>query len=195
MKKLFISLLFLLIPFIASAQYYEADSVAEDPSDAELLEKFYAQVITKICGVEFGDSYNNAERILENKFGEKDYLLSDRTQIVFKNKLYAGIYWNYLGFEFQSDGNKSYFNRCILVQECKTAAEAIKKRDAIKEKMEDKYDIEKRKDEDGFLSYRGGMNPTNPFLSGFVIGIIKLENGDFCSALMYGPYNYVEEEL
>ena len=70
---------------------------------------------TSICGVDFGASYTTAVRVLENKFGDKEYFLSDKTQIVFDNKMYAGRMWSRLIFMFQSDGYQQFFNRCILI--------------------------------------------------------------------------------
>lgn len=152
---------------------------------------------TSVCGVDFGESYSSAERILENKFGDKEYFLSDKTQIVFENKMYAGILWSSLMFLFQSDGNKQYLNRVILVQRCKTASEAKKKRDAIKNQMESKYFIADFKDDTtGFIYYMGGQNPTkSDIYPGFVIDILKYSDGTYGARLDYGPYDYVKEEL
>lgn len=153
----------------------------------------YAQ--TSICGVDFGASYSTAERILENKFGYKHFL-SDRTQIIFENKMYAGITWDRLMFLFQSDGTISYLNRAVLVRKSKTAAEAKENRDALKRQMEGKYFIMDFTDEkSGFKYYMGGSNPTNPSYPGFTIDIIKYSNGTYGTRLDYGPYDYVKEEL
>ena len=151
---------------------------------------------TSICGVDFGASYSTAERILENKFGDKSYLLSDKTSIVFTNKMYAGRLWNKLYFWFQSDGYKSYFSRCILINECKTASEAKSLRDAIKDQMQQKYFILEYTDEkSGFKYYLGGSDPTNDSLPGFSIDILKYDDGSYAVRIDYGPYNYVREEL
>lgn len=154
----------------------------------------YAQ--TSICGVDFGTSYSTAERILENKFGDKDILWSDKTQLVFRDKMYAGRLWSYLYFIFQSDGVSSYLNRCILVIRCKTLAEAKEYRDAIKQQMDAKYPIADFINEKTKLKYYlGGTDPTNYNRVGFCIDIIKLDNGEYSARLDYGPYNYVKEEL
>lgn len=153
-----------------------------------------------ICGVDFGSSYSDAERILENKFGDKSYLYSDKTTIAFMDKTYAGIYWSTLWFMFQSNGYQSYLNRCILVIDCKTAEEAREKRDKIYSQMCDKYFIKDIIDEKtGFKVFFGGENPTNPEKHGFCIDIIKYGNSNlpykYGVRLDYGPYNYVVEEL
>lgn len=154
----------------------------------------YAQ--KSICGIDFGASYNTAERVLENKFGDKEYFLSDKTKIVFKNKMYAGRMWSSLIFMFQSDGYQQYFNRCILVKECATATEAKDTRDAIKNQMEEKYFIMEFTDEkSNFKYYLGGNDPTNALKPGFCIDIIKYDQGGYGARVDYGPYNYVEEEL
>ena len=151
---------------------------------------------TSICGVKFGTSYSEAESVLENKFGDKVYFLSDKTQIVFEDKMYAGIIWDRMFFCFQSDGYTSYLNRCILVINCKSADEAKKKRDAIKKQMDDKYIILPYTDEKtGFKFYLGGISPTDETKAGFSIDIIKYNNGTYGARLDYSPYNYVIEEL
>ena len=153
---------------------------------------------TSICGIDFGSSYSKAEQVLESKFGDKEYLLSDKTKIIFSNKMYAGRMWSRLIFMFQSDGYNQYLNRAILVEECSTASEAKEIRDAIKAQMEEKYFIVGFTDEkSGFKYYLGGESPTNVEKYGFSIEIIKYEYGtvDYGVGINYGPYNYVTEEL
>ena len=151
---------------------------------------------TSICGVDFGSSYSTAETVLENKFGDKDALYSDKTQIVFENKMYAGRLWSRMIFIFQSDGYHQYFNRCILIRECENAKQAKEIRDAIKTQMEDKYFIKDFKDEKtGFIFYWGGTSPTDSYMPGFTIDIIKYKDKGYAARLDYGPYNYVKEEL
>lgn len=151
---------------------------------------------TSICGVDFGSSYSTAETVLENKFGDKDALFSDKTQIVFERKMYAGRLWSKMFFMFQSDGYQRYFNRCILIRECDNAKEAKEIRDAIKTQMEEKYFIKDYKDDDtGFVFYLGGTSPTDNNMPGFSIEILKFKDKGYAVRLDYGPYNYVKEEL
>ena len=151
---------------------------------------------TSICGVDFGASYSTAERILENKFGDKEYFLSDKTRIVFNDKIYAGRMWTRMQFLFQSDGYQQYFNRCILVKDCKTLTEAKEVRDAIKKQMEEKYFIMDFTNETTKLKfYLGGMSPVDSSMYGFCIDIIKYDSGEYAARLDYGPYDYVKEEL
>ena len=151
---------------------------------------------TSICGVDFGASYSTAERILENKFGDKEYYFSDKTRIVFNDKMYAGRMWTRMQFLFQSDGYQQYFNRCILAMNCKTLTEAKEARDAIKKQMEEKYFIMEFTDETTKLKYYlGGKSPVNPLDPGFAIDIIKYDSGGYAVRLDYGPYDYVKEEL
>lgn len=151
---------------------------------------------TSICGVDFGASYSTAERVLENKFGDKEYFLSDKTKIVFKDKMYAGRMWSSLIFMFQSDGYSQYFNRCVLVKDCSTASDAKATRDAIKDQMADKYFIMDFTDEKSkFKYYLGGQDPTTGQIPGFSIDIITYDSGGYGVRVDYGPYNYVKEEL
>ena len=151
---------------------------------------------TSICGVDFGASYTVAERILENKFGDKDILLSDKTRIVFRNQAYAGRQWSSLNFIFQSDGYQQFMNRCILVREFSTVSEAEDFRDDIITQMGNKYFIMDFKDEKtGLTFYCGGESSTDKGKPGFCIDILKYKSGEYAVRLDYGPYNYVKEEL
>lgn len=155
---------------------------------------------TSICGVNFGSSYSAAERILENKFGDKSVLISDKTSIGFMKKMYAGRIWDMLLFNFQSDGHQSYLNRCTLVYNCDDLKEAMHIRDAIKEQMDKKYIIIDFTDkETNLIYYLGGESPTDKDMPGFSISIIKynddLDEKKYGVRVDYGPYNYVKEEL
>ena len=70
MKKLFclFAFIFALTPSFAQN---------EENRDSVTISKFFkeleAQRVTEICGVKFGTSYEDAKRILENKYGEAEY--------------------------------------------------------------------------------------------------------------------------
>ena len=52
------------------------------------------------------------------------------------------------------------------------------------------------KDEDGFIYYRGGVNPLDENKYGFLIDVFKLNNPNenkYGVRIYYGPYNYLNE--
>lgn len=153
----------------------------------------YAQ--TSICGVQFGQSYKDAKVLLENKFGEPNFL-SDKNTIIYESKNYGGIYFSslYFNFQYSNEGN-SYFNKCILVIDCVTDQEAKAKQDDLKTIFERKYgETDTSYDEDGYIYYKGGTSPVNPLKYGFYIDVIKKKDS-YATRIVYGPYDYLNEEF
>ena len=93
MKKILLLLLLFLAPGLAFAQYdsLEADSVAGE-----------LDYTTSICGVDFGTDFETAKTILENKFG-RESAYAENYELRFRNKSYAGVFFDELIFGFQSD--------------------------------------------------------------------------------------------
>ncbi len=204
MKKVLCLFAFFLATAPSFAQNIEeVDSVyADSVSDMSyyLYEAMEAQRVTEICGVKFGTSYETAKRILENKYGDAEYDSSHSKQtIVFKNKKYAGIYFDSIHFLFQSDGYKTYMNGCIFAIHVNTVEEAKKMRDFLHQRLSEKYYMEKGIDDNGFKYYFGGISPLVN-TSAFTIGIVKFSEiakniTPYAARLYYGPYDYVKEEF
>lgn len=176
----------LTLPFTASAQYeeLEIDSAAADTE---------ATTCTEICGVKFGEEFENAKNILENKLG-REQAYAENYELIFSNKSYAGVSFDTLIFGFQSDGANTYFNKCVLCITAKNAEDAKKKRDYLYQVLSDKYFMLSKTDNENFKYYVGGTSPINEDAFGFYIDIFH--KGKFWSArLYYGPYNYVNEEF
>jgi hypothetical protein len=155
------------------------------------------QTVKEICGIPFGSSYEKAEEVLENKYGEKSYL-SDKTKIYYRNENYAGIMFDYIIFLFQSDGYKSYMNGCVFILEAASLRQAKEKQEKLYRTLRNKYDMKEGVDDKGNKYYYGGHSPV-PFDGiGFSIEIIKYDNSSsvpYAARLMYGRYNYVKEEF
>ena len=163
----------------------------------EFEREWERQTIKEICGIPFGSSYEKAEEVLENKYGEK-YFLSDKTTIYYKNENYAGIMFDYILFLFQSDGYKSYMNGCIFILDAASLRQAKEKQEMLYKKLRNKYDMNEGKDDNGNKFYYGGHSPIPLDGCGFTIEIIKYENRPsvpYAARLMYGRYNYVKEEF
>ena len=173
-RKLFLSFTFSLLALCAFAQ---------------------GEICREICGAKFGDSYTNVKNILERKFGEPNSWDIDKTSIIYRDVSYGGMYFSAVHFKFQySSSGFSYFNRCIMVADEKTAKEAISKRDAIKSVLAKKYKITEATDDNGFKCYGGGMSPQQDDF-GFCIDVIKYDDGTYGTRLDYGPYKFIDEEF
>lgn len=155
----------------------------------------FVKAQNSICGVTFGQSYSTAETLLENKFGKPNYL-SDKNTIIYDSKNYGGVFFSTIYFDFQySSMGYSYFNKCIFIIDCVSAQEAKNKRDELKEIFERKYGkTDVAYDEDGFAYFKGGTSPVDPLKYGFYIDIIKKQHS-YAARVVYGPYNYVNEEF
>lgn len=197
MKKLFILGLLCLSVLGGYAQ--------DDSDDWKVGGKHYQewvakQTCTEVCGVRFGSSYETAKEILKRKYGEPDYLETNENIIVYHYKSYGGMNFTYMSFGFQRDGAHSYMSQCVMGYECKTAEEAKDKRDAIWTKARSKYTAwSEDVDENGFKYYESGCSPLGGFGNGFIVDVVKLSepyNGyRYFARIMYGPYNYVQEDF
>lgn len=175
---------------------YAENEVRKQISE-EFDREWERQTIREICGIPFGSSYEKAEEVLENKYGEKSFL-SDKTKIYYMNENYAGIMFDRIIFLFQSDGYKSYMNGCVFIIEATSLRQAKEKQEMLYRTLQYKYDMKEGEDDNGNKYYYGGHSPV-PFDGfGFSIEIIKYENTSsipYAARLMYGRYNYVKEEF
>lgn len=200
MKKYIIITLMSFLCFGSYAQYNDeafADTTATD--SAAIVDLIRTQVVERICGIEFGTSYGEAKRMLNNKYGTPDVDDYDKQLIVYKNKKYAGIDFDFILFHFENDGNTSYMNGCLFSISAKTTAEAKQKREMIFNKLNEKYYMKSEVDETGFKFYYGGISPLS---EGPVIFLNIIKNkkdtyncGLYSVQLLYGPFNYVKEEF
>lgn len=182
----------------------------EDYTEVEAKNKLYKRIIEfnkkrvkeeernkikEICGIPFGSTYQKVLKITENKFGRKD-IISSNNLIAYSDKYYAGIMFSKIYFQFQSDGENSYFNDCMFVISKKTYEEAKEQLDILLNKLSQKYTVKELDDEYG-KSYYGGISPLSNEKIGFVIGLMKHEEteNEYSVCLRYGPYNYVNEEF
>ena len=120
-KRVFIWLFF--VPFLVWGQSNEELDSTKVNNDStswnEFQERMNRITVSEICNVPFGCSYEKAESILRNKYGDSSSE-SDRTKIIYRNKVYAGISFDMIYFLFQSDGVNSYMNGCIFIIETKS---------------------------------------------------------------------------
>lgn len=186
MKKILL-LFFCILAQICSAQ-------------EQTFEEFYeSQFCRSVCGVKFGDSYENVKSSLEKKYGSPNALYTDEDNIVYLYKSYCGILFSVIDFSFQRDEKGSYLNQCVMCINCRTAQDAKEKREKIWSKIKGKYSPwNEGVDKNGFKYYSGGISPIG-YEDGFCVDIVKysepVDGYLYYARIMYGPYNYVKEEF
>ena len=161
-------------------------------------------LITEICNVPFGSTYEDAKRILTDKYGDYDYLNSTKDDMIFENKKYAAVDFDTMHFMFQSDGERSYFNAAILCINCKSKVEAIRTKQRMHEILSKRYSGFTNMDgNDDYLSV-GGISPVSSEQNfGFGVRIDIKDYGHpgkvlgfpYGVRIIYGPYNYVKEDF
>lgn len=197
MKKVFLIGLLCLSALVGYTQE-EEDWQVGSPKYYEWLDR---QTCKDVCGVRFGVSYETAKDMLNKKFGEPSYLLTDENSIIYQYKSYGGISFSSICFYFQRDGLYSYMNQCVMTIDCKTANDAKNKRDYIWSIAKGKYATwNEGTDKNGFKYYESGISPKDGGLNtGFVVDVVKYDKAFdgyyYCARIMYGPYNYVKEEF
>ena len=164
----------------------------------------------KIFGVSFGSSYNIVENVLSSKFGDKS-IYSTKTTIQYNNVMYGGSTWEFVYIQFQYNGSLSYMNRIVFTgNETKDVASVKKSRDNIVSVLEGKYNKFKSGIvQNGFKFYYGGPiilkkvieddqdeSETFEAIDYLIrVDVVKLENGNYCSRINYGPIPFVDEEF
>lgn len=206
-KRVFIWLFF--VPFLVWGQSNEELDSTKVNNDSTSWNSFQERMnritVSEICNVPFGCSYEKAESILRNKYGDSSSE-SDRTKIIYRNKVYAGISFDMIYFLFQSDGVNSYMNGCIFIIETKSLKEARDKQEELRRVVSYKYELSEYKDDNGEKYYVGGIPPKDSYdwlRPAFTIDILKYDvkeifkgyvNG-YATRLFYGRYNYIKEEF
>ena len=215
MKKFILFFIMLIISLGVKAQnFLELKSqeyrMASDSGKMKLdsifcsLEKEWRdEQVKQIGGVAFGTSYDDAEIMFRNKFGKP--VQSDRNKTLgFANVTYAGIQFDYLILDFESDGVKSYFNKCIFAKETESYSDACDLEKYLAEDVLKKYDL--IKDEETGHAHGGGISPLwdghwynmdlKSYISAVYTDIINYTSKKkYAVRIMYGPYKYVNDEF
>ena len=160
--------------------------------------------VTELCNIPFGSSYKTSKKILAEKYGDCDYLTSTKDCLAYRDKFYSGILFTDLFFMFQSDGEATYFNKAVLSKDTKTKEEAVQLKKYLDEKLSKKYQLYKILDEGNTCLSMGGICPTpsEGVFGGYAISVDVLnfdvptrEGCMHAVRIMYGPYDYVEENF
>jgi len=177
--------------------------------DQGSVEDFWEKIgkynmVTEICNIPFGSTYEETKRILTEKYGDYDYLYSTKDDLIFKNKKYAGVDFDSMHFMFQSDSERSYFNGAFLCINCKSKAEAIRTKKRMHDMLSKRYSAFVNMDGDDVYLSMGGLSPVISEKNyGFGVSIDIKDYGrdgqvlgtPYGVRIMYGPYEYVKEEF
>ncbi len=198
-------------------QYINGTQKEKEHLDSLLLpfqENLKNQQVISICGIPFGASRENSSSLLKKKYGNPSRS-SFENAIVYNRLRYGGIDFDSAIFGFQSDGNRTYFNYCVLVQEAKNKEEAEQIIQFFYSKLSKKYDLTSITDENGFLCYAGGISPiwdgnwlsiAQNIREAEYLGAVHIEVIDYKGLsefsgiqygvrIKYGPYEYVNEDF
>lgn len=168
------------------SQFYSSVHKNEDTTDLD--------VCKEICNVKFGSNFRTAKKKLEMKFGsERAY--GDNELMLFADKNYGGIEFDFIEFTFQNNGEKAYLNRVAFRINAKDLKDAKLKRDNLCERLKEKYKIVDDIDDNNNKYYLGGTSPTDNDEFGFCIGCEYDDAKTWYAYILYGPYNYVNEEF
>ncbi len=176
-----------------------------------IADKMLKEQVKTIGGIPFGISHDKAETMLRNKFGSPDYNPSSTT-LSFKNIRYGGRDFASILFLFQSDGLNSYLNACIFITNASSLDDAVKKEKDIANNVLSRYTLYEDKTSDGYPAHGGGISPlwdgrwTTLNFDKYGIGVhtdiikydsdlVKVYGIPYAVRIIYGPYDYVQEEF
>ena len=159
-----------------------------------------ASVITEVCGIPFGSTYEEAKAKLQAKYGECDRDVPGGT-ILYKRKKFEGMEFDKLDFWFLEDKktNRTYFCGAMFNIECKTKEEAIKKKEYLDYVISHEYAALINLDKKGEYKSRAGLPPVPSKMGlGFAISIDVFERygedeaNTYHLNLAFGPYDYLK---
>ena len=150
-----------------------------------------------VLGIEFGSSYQQTKKALEDRYGEHNVSEKESALYVFDLQM-GNYYFNVARFEFQRDANGTYFNyahfeRRFSVNDIETAKT---ERDYLFGLIKEKYKDENASyiNDQGFKCYWFGHNPK----SIAPVGVVYLEKEKsrggqtyLFLTLEYGPIYYI----
>jgi hypothetical protein len=161
--------------------------------------KCYSQEMPTVAGVELGSSYEQCKKVLDNRFnaGKDSYQLDSNT-LYYTNINFANEPFDYVNFNFQSDGKRSYLYEIEFFQKFDLSNEEMAKyeRDKLAKVYEEKYELRwTNKNKNGFEYYVLGHNPNNKDDGVIVIGTDKGKTGagvmKLWTSVIYGPVNFI----
>ena len=211
--------LLLSIPLCVNAQkriedyegYGDLTPEQQEQVKTNIQNKMYSLQVKSIAGVEFGSSREKVEKMMTKKYGSPMFA-SSQNDLIFENIKYAGYDFDSVHFLFQSDGVNIYLNCCIFVIEARDYSEALDKESKLADILKTKYeDLQSGVDHNGNPMHSGGISPLwngdinnlADHVGALHTSILKYDEEKakiagrkpYAVRLIYGPYNYVNEEF
>jgi len=150
-----------------------------------------SQVVNTVCGAKFGSSYSEVVVSLKNVYGMTDESFYQKDKILYFGKTFEGVLFDGLVFYFVGTNSARQFSEAMFVASYKTDNEAFDMREKLINSMSKTFKIEKITDSDGYVTYWGGLSPTDNSKYGFQIYISSGEGEyPYTLNLIFGPYDY-----
>lgn len=155
----------------------------------------------KVCGIEFGRSYDYVKNRLLERYGN-DLVDEYKGSIFVDGGNVGNYYFDILMFNFQTDGNNTYFyySRFIKYFSVDDLSSACSVKDMLWDDVKNKYEnicVEEFTNKSGFKCYRFGINPLD---KNNALGLVTLDkekdtydNDRICLELSYGPIYYIDK--
>lgn len=132
----------------------------------------------------FGSSYTQASQIIETQFGKPES--TNRNNIVYKNKIYKGLKFDLIEFNFTDDEDKSYLSEARFFIMSPNKIKAKQQLQSLVKSFEKDFSLSHDIEDDGTDFYKGGLSPNNnDFL--FTLYTYK-KNNKYTTELRYGPF-------
>ncbi|MBQ9558749.1 MAG: hypothetical protein IJV08_02030 [Bacteroidaceae bacterium] len=151
-----------------------------------------AQVVNSVCGAKFGSSYSQVVVSLKNVYGMTNKSFYQEDKIMYFGKTFEGIFFDSLNFHFIGTDSNRQFNEAHFVASCETEEEARDMREKLIASMSKTFQIKRIQDDEGYVTYWGGLSPTDKSKYGFQIYISAtgLDEYPYTLTLSFGPYDY-----
>ena len=160
----------------------------------------YEYEVPKVCGIEFGSSYDYVKKKLEDRYGNDE--VDEYKGSLFVNGGKVGnFYFNILMFNFQTDNKNTYFyySRFLKYFSIDDLDSACSVKDMLGNDVRSKYQdmFEEYTNDSGFKCYRFGVNPLNENNALGLVTLYKEKDRDgnnrICLELSYGPIYYIDK--
>ena len=150
-----------------------------------------AQVVNSVCGVKFGSSYSTVVMSLKNVYGMTDESFYQKERIIYCGKTFENVLFDALVFYFVGTDTNRQFNKAKFNASYATWDEVFDMREKLVSSLGKSVEIKRIKDDEGYVTYWGGLSPTDRSKYAFQIYISE---GDgkypYTLNLEFGPYDY-----
>ena len=170
---------------------------------AVISKAFEDNTVKKVCGVSFGDTYDNIRTTLYEIFGRPVEITE--SSIHYKNLSFGEEQFDDVSFIFQQEGNqkKNYLNQVVFIKAAKSREDATQVSSILHKRLSCSFWSIIVVDDElivgglppiPFLKTKKNTNPRTIAEMGFGFELNTISPKDpenpYLVRLMYGPYNY-----